>query len=245
MDCAVCEDLGIERLKPKLSKTQIDRLGNRLREGPPTEEDLVLLDEYRRSFGEAYETVLGTIREKLLLDPTGRWPKTETSILNKLRRESIRLSQVQDIAGCRIVIRDMAEQDQVVGALRGVFPSASMIDRRTNPSHGYRAIHIIAKVSGMNVEIQIRTLLQHLWARLSEIFSDGVDPLIKYGGGPEKIRQWLAKATASIMKCEIQEDKLSHDEKVAEEWHDIIRERKAKLFSFFSKTIADLEKYTG
>ena len=39
----------------KISKTQIDRLGDRLRKGAITEEDLQLLDEYRRSFHNAYE----------------------------------------------------------------------------------------------------------------------------------------------------------------------------------------------
>jgi hypothetical protein len=42
----------------KISKTQIDRLGDRLRKGNITDEDLRLLDEYRRSFSGAYETVV-------------------------------------------------------------------------------------------------------------------------------------------------------------------------------------------
>ncbi len=56
-----------------LTKTQIDRLGDRLRKGPVlVEDDLVALDEYRRSFGPAYETVVRTIREQTQLEPTGR-----------------------------------------------------------------------------------------------------------------------------------------------------------------------------
>ena len=39
----------------KLSKTQIDRLGDRLRTGDISEADLRLLDSYRRSFTDAYE----------------------------------------------------------------------------------------------------------------------------------------------------------------------------------------------
>src|SRR5205807_6624672 len=55
-----------------LSKTQIDKLGDRLRGGNITEEDLRMLDEYRRSFSEAYEFVVGAIRSELALAPTGR-----------------------------------------------------------------------------------------------------------------------------------------------------------------------------
>jgi hypothetical protein len=83
----------------EVSKTQIDRLGDRLRKGNISEADLRLLDQYRRSFTEAYEVVVGTIRKKLALEPTGRPAKSTTSISEKLRRESIRLTQIQDIAG--------------------------------------------------------------------------------------------------------------------------------------------------
>jgi hypothetical protein len=78
----------------ELTKTQIDRLGDRLRKGPPTEKDLIALDEYMRSFGEAYESVVRIIREQLQLEPTGRFPKSKNSLIEKLHRESIRLKQV-------------------------------------------------------------------------------------------------------------------------------------------------------
>ena len=74
------------------SKSQIDRLGNRLRKGDIEEADLRLLDDYRRSFGDAYELVVGAIQTELGLQPTGRPAKSTTSISEKLNRESIRLS---------------------------------------------------------------------------------------------------------------------------------------------------------
>ncbi|MDE2181227.1 MAG: hypothetical protein KGJ40_10350, partial [candidate division NC10 bacterium] len=72
-----------------------------MREDSLTESDLRILDEYRRSFEGAYETVVRTLRDELHLEPTGRPAKSTSSLIEKLRRESIRLSQVQDIAGCR------------------------------------------------------------------------------------------------------------------------------------------------
>jgi hypothetical protein len=68
----------------EVSKTQIDRLGNRLKSGNITEEDLRLLDQYRRSFADAYEMVVGLIRDKLRLEPTGRPAKSTTSIGREL-----------------------------------------------------------------------------------------------------------------------------------------------------------------
>lgn len=192
-------------LTAKISKTQIDRLGDRIREAALTDIDLRLLDDYRRSFGEAYEIVVRTIRDQLQLEPTGRPAKSTSSIVEKLHRESIRLSQIQDIAGCRVIVTDVVEQERVVTSLRAAFPEASIIDRRLKPSYGYRAVHIISKNFGKLVEIQVRTSLQHLWAEFSEKFSDVYNPSIKYGGGREEDRRLLTGFSDVVAKIEERE----------------------------------------
>src|SRR5262245_54820566 len=130
-------------MAPQLSNSQIDRLGNRLRKGNISQDDLTALDSYRRSFSSSYEEVIVKIRDHLGLEPTGRPAKSTTSITEKLRRESIRLSQMQDIAGCRITVKDLDEENHVVGRLSRLFQKAVIADRREQPSHGYRAVHVI------------------------------------------------------------------------------------------------------
>ena len=154
----------------EVSKSQIDRLGDRLRAGNIDEEDLRLLDRYRLSFSEAYEFVVRKIRDDLRYEPTGRPAKSTTSISEKLRRETIRLTQIQDIAGCRIVTPDMLDQVLVVNELEYQFKGAIIVDRRENPSHGYRAVHVIVQHHGKLVEIQVRTALQHLWGNCPRSF---------------------------------------------------------------------------
>ena len=105
----------------EVSKTQLDRLGDRLRKGDISEADLRLLDQFRRSFFDAYEKVVGMIRQELALELTGRPAKSTSSIVEKLRRESIRLTQLQDIAGCRLIVPSIVEQDNVVQALAKLF----------------------------------------------------------------------------------------------------------------------------
>src|SRR5207249_2143742 len=129
-----------------LSRSLVDRLGERLRRAAATEADLRTLDEYRSSFDEAYRSVITTIREKLHKRPSGRPRKTTDSIVAKLKRETIRLSQMQDIAGCRLIVADVREQDRLVDGLKRLFPEHTVIDRRRHPSHGYRAVHVIAEV---------------------------------------------------------------------------------------------------
>ena len=194
------------------SKTQIDKLGERLKKGNINEDDLRLLDEYRLSFSDAYETVVGVIQNELGLEPTGRPAKSTTSISEKLRRESVRLTQIQDIAGCRLVVKDLAEQDRVVESLVKFFDNVTVVDRRKQPSYGYRAVHVIVRQRGKLIEIQVRTALQHIWAEQSEKLSDLVDPAIKYGGGNEEIHKLLMGSSDQIAAWEDLEANLLADQ---------------------------------
>lgn len=112
----------------KISNTQIDRLGERLKESIISDDDLRLLDNYRRSFAEGYEITVDNIRRKLGLNPTGRPAKSTASIIEKLKRESIRLTQMQDIAGCRLVVPDITRQDKVVTIIKDYFDNVRVVD---------------------------------------------------------------------------------------------------------------------
>lgn len=182
-----------------VSKSQIDRLGDRLKEGPYSDDDVRELDAYRQTFVDAYTIVVGRIRGELGLEPTGRPAKSTTAIVDKLRRETIRLSQVQDIAGCRIVVPAIEAQTETVQRLISIFPSAGFVDRRMIPSFGYRAVHLIVSQDDALVEIQVRTRRQHQWAELSEKLSDALGVELKYGGGEARLQQqlrWLSDAIA-------------------------------------------------
>ena len=168
------------------SKTQIDRLGERLKLGK-TEDDLRLLEQYRHSFRAAHEFVYQEIREKLSLEFARRPEKTTQSIIDKLLRGTIKLTQIQDIAGCCIIAKDIADQDQIVGQLKTLFDENKIKNRREKSSYGYRAVHAIVFINGKAVEIQVRTELQHLWAELSEKCADTFGQAIKYGSGNEKL----------------------------------------------------------
>lgn len=226
----------------ELSKTQIDRLGDRLRTGSIDESDLKMLDDYRRSFGQAYEEVVRIIRERLDLDLTGRPAKSTSSIIEKLHRESIRLSQVQDIAGCRVVVTDMQEQERVAGLLREVFPALSVVDRRVRPSYGYRAIHIIIQIHGKLIEVQVRTALQHSWADLSEKFADTIDPAIKYGGGDRKIQELLYDLSGLVKDYEELEEGISGLQRRGGE-SEKIKNSREQLAVVKQKIIENIKKY--
>lgn len=194
----------------EMSKTQIDKLGDRLKLADRlTEVDLRLLSEYRLSFAECHETVIAKLRDGLGLEPTGRPSKTTPSIVDKLRRESIRLSQIQDIAGCRLIVRDIAEQEHIVVRVASLFDDVRIVDRRDKPSHGYRAVHIVVKCDSKLIEIQVRTELQQVWAQLCEKFADEYGQPIKYGQGDPTVIKGLLSASNGVAYMESHEVRIN------------------------------------
>lgn len=172
-----------------MNKSDLDRLGARLR-GGISPEDLTFLDTYRRGFRNAYDSVVDRVRAELGLEASGRPAKSTPAIVDKLCRSSMRLTQMQDIAGCRVVVPDIPAQDRVIARLDQMF-DATVIDRRVKPSNGYRAVHVVVHEVGLPVEVQVRTDLQHVWAESSEKLADAFGSQLKYGGGPKEIRELL------------------------------------------------------
>jgi len=187
-----------------LTVSQLNKIGERLRKKQGTEEDLRKLDEFRVSFEPAYQRVFHELTS-MGLNPGGRPQKTTQSIVAKLERERTRLSRMQDIAGCRVEVENLIEQDRVVGELKTKFSRTNVLDRRAQPSHGYRAAHVVVAIDRRPVEIQVRTSLQHSWASAAEKLSDVYHPEIKYGGGPEDIQRILTQIADFIANIETQE----------------------------------------
>ena len=198
---------------PSPSANQIDQLGDRLRVDDYTEDDLRLLDHFRRSYAPAYEHTVNAIRENLRNATTGRPAKSTTAIRDKLLRSSMRLSQMQDIAGCRLIVEDRRQQDELVAQVTELFPGSTVIDRRVKASHGYRAVHVIVPIGEKTVEVQVRTEPQQAWAEYAEKLADTIDPALKYGGGPEgprAILNALSNVTQFVEQIELDGSGLHH-----------------------------------
>ena len=107
--------------------------------------------------------------------------KRISSIVNKLQRPRthLKLGELDDIGGCRLILRTNAQVDQAANLLKS---KISLKQSGTNggekdyiispPESGYRSRHLLSKVKtgtmSYQVEIQIRTQLQHYWATAVE-----------------------------------------------------------------------------
>ena len=198
-----------------LSNSEIDQLGDRLRNNCLEDGDLEKLDEFRETYSDidaqAYkliEDTLKTSKDKPKLVITKRKRKTRQSIVDKLCREKkLRLSQMQDIAGCRIVVQGGAQLScQVNQQLVNAFEKNQLkIQSKTRNKDGYRAIHLIVKINKKSYEIQLRTFAQDVFANLVERLSDKENTL-KYGGSDKEQPDLKKLKTLSDVLVDIDKD---------------------------------------
>jgi hypothetical protein len=132
--------------------------------------------------------------------------------------------------------------------LRGLFPDAAVVDRREKPSFGYRAVHVMPRIGDHVIEIQVRSRLQHLWAELSEKYSDTIDTSIKYGGGPAEVRGLLASTSSMASDVEMFEQAIlsraGKDPSVGDLPDQIVSLRR-DLSDDFARMIAGVDKLGG
>jgi len=171
------------------TKGDLNRLGHRL----IASDRIVPADLEQLAFVlSAYQQVLDRVKTQLRdlgLSATGR-VKTTKTLTDKLRRiHGFELSRMQDLAGARIVVSDLRIQNEVTEKIREFYESQGcacrFVDRRADPRFGYRAVHLIVRVDGIPIEIQVRTELQDAWAQIVERLADRWGRGIRYGEDPE------------------------------------------------------------
>lgn len=186
------------------SNKAIQKLGKRLRDGGPTSEDLSKLSMLRRYKFPHLLTVADSISSALVesnIDhvAAGRL-KRNKSIIRKLSRPNNRgmdLSRMADLIGLRIIVSDVKTQDKVVDRVAECLPVEKVIDNR-KASDPYHRLHLICSTDGGPVEVQVRTLLQHIWANESETFGERV----KEGVMSDEIRNYLEELSVAVRTLE-------------------------------------------
>jgi hypothetical protein len=200
------------RLPEPLSTSEVDRLGRRLRHGTViSDDDLSLLQRHLFNHSALLEAAESAIREGVRgVTPHGRL-KTVGTIVDKLRREStMALSRMRDVAGTRIVeemnrVEQSVVSDEVADALRNL-GQVTVIDRRRDPRHGYRAIHLELSQRPYHVEVQIRTRMQDQWAQIVERLGDRWGRQIRYGQPPSDPEASIGPTMTRMGMWEIVQD---------------------------------------
>lgn len=152
-------------------------------------------------------------------DITGRI-KTPESIMEKLERMKMDVSQVRDlndIAGIRITCRYIQDVYDIYNMLqaRKDIKIVQVKDYIKNPKpSGYRSLHIIAEYKAetihgqekIKIEFQVRTLAMHLWASIEHSLKYKY-----YREIPENLRTRLTKASKIANDLDIEMEKLKKE----------------------------------
>ncbi len=181
---------------------EIDALGERLRQSWSATD--------RETFRD-YQSKLDELRRSLeaelhLLAPNAeiasRTKRFETVAAKLRRRPDLSLSQVTDLAGCRIIVSGRLEQEAIVGDLQQAYDVQQTDDKSASPKFGYRAVHLDIRYHGQLMEIQVQTRNQFRWQQVSERAA-GYDISIKYGGGRPEVIQALLELSELAYRCDL------------------------------------------
>jgi putative GTP pyrophosphokinase len=113
----------------------------------------------------------------------------------------MRLSQMEDIGGCRAVLDSLDEVYAVAGRIRRRWPHARVTDHIEEPkADGYRSLHIVERRDGRLIEVQPRTTLQHTWAEAIEIVGPRLGFDLKAGEGPADLREYFRLAAERLAR---------------------------------------------
>lgn len=200
-----------------LSRTKIDAAGDTLRRqrmGEPVDvravlDAYVVLDRFREQWAErpwpltavnmGLRSMVRTLR---IRGEVSQRLKRANRIVDKLcRLRTMRLSQMEDVGGCRVVVGGLAEVDRLRERIKLQWQADVVAESdyvaRPKPD-GYRAVHVLVRRHGHVVEIQLRTRRQHVWATTVERIESSRGRRVREMAGDDETVAAL-RGTAELM----------------------------------------------
>lgn len=179
--------------EPLYSRARVDRAGLAAAQGHASNEDIEVIENWRASHAHLLNTfkqILYNRARKFDFSLVVQRLKRRPTIIDKLGRDPnmrVRLSQMQDIAGCRVILKnmeDLYEFKQLMDEAKFDHEIRDVKDYIEHPKpDGYRGVHQIFGYqveprkghasenqpwNGMRIEVQYRTITQHTWATAVE-----------------------------------------------------------------------------
>lgn len=222
MTAQACYPIVVSYTEPEYSREEVNEAG-RLLIDPKRWDDLGdiehmfgVINNWRAAHNFPLNTIHVTLRQRSRkIDPeavTAQRLKRLSSIRSKLRREeNMKFSQMQDVGGCRAVLRDMESLRELLEKYResnaknpkGRSEFLHSKDYIASPkADGYRSVHLIYRYrttsprrkvyEGLKIEIQVRTKLQHAWATALETVGTFTGQALKWRGGQADWHRFFA-----------------------------------------------------
>ncbi len=211
------------------TRSKVDKVGNIIigkkiiGNAKDKEEAFEIFNNWRASHSYPMHIIMNTLKkisEKINPDAICvRRLKRSKSIIYKLKRyNAMKLSTIQDIGGCRVVMPNVKLARKVSRAyisskLKHKRVKARESNYINNPKpDGYRSIHLVYEFNSTNkgkevfngklIEIQIRSNLQHIWSTALETVDLFTSQTMKFGGGKESWRYFFKLVSSAFAKIE-------------------------------------------
>ena len=201
----------MEWKKVEYSRNQIKKAGKILAKGTDDIFKELRAIEIVNNWRSAHAFPLQIVTSNLRIKARGRdiivvqRLKRLDSIIAKLKRQPwISLYDMQDLAGCRVIVPTVDD----VYAIMGEYKNSRIKHKYHHTDDyikepkvsGYRGVHMIYRYhsnknmdyEGMFVEIQFRTQLQHLWSTAVETMGIYTGTNLKASEGPENILRFFS-----------------------------------------------------
>ncbi|MDD3328459.1 MAG: hypothetical protein PHW25_15355 [Zoogloea sp.] len=202
-----------------LTKSKIDRAGIAFaKDSFRNIEEMIELedvfDEYRKSHLEPLSET--TLELQRWLNEYGhdyyiaQRLKRKPQIIRKLNRLSVRLTQLQDIGGCRIIVEKNEIVDKIIEFLKRKIKSTEELNlvritdyrEKGRDITGYRSVHLLLERNGKKLELQLRSRIQHYWAESIERTSVIYGHHLKEGEGDERVISYFQKLSDAFYEIE-------------------------------------------
>lgn len=176
--------------------------------GAERESAVAIINQWRLSHNFPLNTFQATLRKfASSVDRSGAYVlqriKRFDTIENKLiRYPHMELHNMQDVGGCRAIMQDMSGVMQLVSRYRSFASKPSKFRHELRKPYdyfqhpkadGYRSYHLVYEYrtanakqkawEGLQIEIQLRTRLQHAWAAAVETVDLFEGQRLKFGDG--------------------------------------------------------------
>ena len=208
---------------PTFSRNQVDKAGriiaSTIEDPSKFAEALSIVSNWRASHTYPLNTFQVTLRNKArkssnVVFVSQRIKRLE-SVIRKLSSGSMQLSRMQDIGVCRAVL----ERAEDIPKLRHLYEKAEFAHEFRNAKDyillpkddGYRSLHLIYKYKGtinttsydgLQIELQIRSQMQHAWATAVEAVGIFTKQALKWRGGDADWQRYFALMSAGIANLE-------------------------------------------
>ncbi len=204
-----------------ISRSKIKAIGKKLRNlgssNKLSEVDLQGLTNWRDSHGASLNYLLKLIEKEL---SNHGLEMNEYSLTQRLKRiysiklkldrfPNMQLSMMDDIAGARVILNSLENVDLLFNKLKEKNFKYTLLKVNNYISipkpDGYRSIHLVYrtnKAPEVQIELQLRTHMQHVWATAVEVFGTIVKTSFKTGDGESEWRDFFKLLASTFAQKE-------------------------------------------